>query len=145
MRDGKRKIILLDLDGTLWNFHSGYTNLKNETEIKELMFAEVPRCLRVMKRRGFEIGIASASPRKDYCLKYFDILFPDITFDFICIECESKINHFRKAKDFFQCEYTDMYFFDDQQNFLNEAKSLNINAINASGGLKFELLSSLFE
>ena len=73
MGDGKRKIILLDLDGTLWNFHSGYTNLKNETEIKELMFAEVPRCLRVMKRRGFEIGIASASPRKDYCLKYFAI------------------------------------------------------------------------
>lgn len=145
MRDEKRKIVLLDLDCTLWNFHSGGYGLKSEAEVRELMFPEVPRCLRVMKRKGFKIGITSASRVEDYCLKYLDILFPGFKFDFICIKCESKINHFRKAKEHFQCEYSDMYLFDDQQNFLNEAKSLNINTINAVGGLRFELLSALFE
>lgn len=140
-----RKIILLDLDCTLWDFHSGYTNLKSETEIKNLMFPEAAECVRAIKKEGFKIAITSASPKKDYCLKYLDFLFPDITFDFICIERGSKINHFGKAKDFFQCEYTDMYLFDDQHNFLSEARSLNINTINASGGLRLELLAVLFE
>jgi len=139
------KIAVLDLDGTLWNFHSGYANFKNETEIKNLMFPEAPQCLELLKSKKVPIAIASASPRKDYCLKYFEVLFPDFTFDFIHIELTSKIKHFKLIKDFFKCEYSDMYFYDDQENFLSQARSLKINAINARGGLKIGLFDSILK
>lgn len=135
-----RKIAILDLDGTLWNFHSGYTPYKSEKELKGLLFPEVEECLELMKLENIPIAIASASPRKDFCVDYLQILFPEIKFDFICIQNTSKKVHFQKIKEHFEIDYSQMYFFDDQENFLIEARSLGINSIGVKGGLKVDVI-----
>lgn len=135
-----RKVVVLDLDGTLWNFHSGYTARKTKNELESLIFPEVRKILSFLKQEKIPIAIASASPRRDLCLEYFSILFPDFNFDFIFIENCSKIRHFSAIKAHFYCNYNEMYFFDDQQNFLSEARSLGINAISAKGGIKFDMV-----
>lgn len=140
----KRKIAVLDLDGTLWGFHSGYSTLKTQEQLEELIYPEVYDCLRLLVDNNIPITIASASPKKDYCMKYFDMVFSEFKFKFkfIHIECCSKQKHFKLIKKAFDCEYEEMYFFDDQQNFLHEAHNLGINAFSAQGGLTVDLIKS---
>lgn len=139
----KKKIAILDLDGTLWNFHSGYTTFKTVDQLQELIYPEVFDCLKLLADRSIPIAIASASPRKDYCMKYFDMAFSEFKrkFKFIHIECCSKQKHFKLIKKAFDCEYEDMYFFDDQRNFLHEAHNLGINAFSAQGGLTVDTIN----
>ena len=93
----KKKIAILDLDGTLWNFHSGYTTFKTVDQLRELIYPEVFDCLKLLADRSIPIAIASASPRKDYCMKYFDMAFSEFKhkFKFIHVECCSKKKHFK--------------------------------------------------
>jgi len=138
----KKKIAVLDLDGTLWGFHSGYSTFKTQEQLEKLIYPEVYDCLRLFIKNDIPIAIASASPKKEYCMKYFDMAFSEFKFKFkfIHIECCSKHKHFKLIKKAFDCEYEDMYFFDDQQNFLHEARNLGINAFSAQGGLTVDAI-----
>lgn len=138
----KRKIAVLDLDGTLWGFHSGYSTFKTQEQLEKLIYPEVYDCLRLLVDNNIPITIASASPKKDYCMKYFDMVFSQFKFKFkfIHIECCAKEKHFKLIRKAFDCKYEEMYFFDDQRNFLHEAHNLGINAFSAQGGLTVDTI-----
>ena len=128
------KAVLIDLDRTFWNFDSWSGNEKTLQQLQLGLYPESLECIDLLKKKGYLVGFASASYKKELCEKYIDMLFPPKYLDFVYIEATypSKKNHFNYVSTKFNVEFGDMILIDDLKAILNDAVKNGLNIVDVS-------------
>jgi predicted enzyme involved in methoxymalonyl-ACP biosynthesis len=128
------KAVLIDLDRTFWNFDSWAGNEKTLQQLQLGLYPESLECIDLLKKKGYLVGFASASYKKELCEKYIDMLFPPKYLDFVYIEATypSKKNHFNYVSTKFDVEFGDMILIDDLKAILNDAVKNGLNIVDVS-------------
>lgn len=140
------KAVLIDLDRTFWNFDSWSGNEKTISELKLGLFPEALKCIDLLKNKGYLVGFASASYKKDICIKYIDMLFPPNYLDFVFIEATwpSKKPHFDYVSTKFNLKFDEMVLIDDLRTILSDASKHGLNIIDvATTGLSIDKIKHL--
>jgi len=140
------KAVLIDLDRTFWNFDSWSGNEKTLQQLQLGLYPESLECIDLLKKKGYLVGFASASYKKELCEKYIHMLFPPKYLDFVYIEATypSKKNHFNYVSTKFNVEFGDMILIDDLKAILNDAVKSGLNIVDVSTtGLSKEKIKHL--
>ncbi|VDI69059.1 magnesium-dependent phosphatase 1 [Mytilus galloprovincialis] len=129
----KPKLIVFDLDYTLWPFRVDRKNNveppfnrtpdgkvfdANSREIKS--FPDIDHILYRLHDEGYKLAIASEAFYKDETRRLVSYFGWDEYFDYIEIYPGSKITHFLQIKKESGIEFPDMMFFDDERDHLSE-------------------------
>lgn len=131
------KIVLIDLDKTLWRFDSWNQGVVSEEKLRNFLFPEALEAIELIKNKGYKIGIASASPSSTICHIYLDKLFPKDYFDIIIIHptYPYKTYHFNQVVEKFGYSYNNILMIDDLEPIIDNAKALGVQTIHAKSGL----------
>jgi FMN phosphatase YigB (HAD superfamily) len=128
------KAVLIDLDRTFWKFDSWSGNEKTLQQLQLGLYPEALECIDLLKRKGYIVGFASASYKKELCDKYLGMLFPPNYLDFVYIEATwpSKKKHFDYVANKFNLQFSDMILIDDLKTILNDAEKNGLNIVDVS-------------
>lgn len=131
------KIVLIDLDKTLWRFDSWNQGMVPEDKLRNFLFPEALETIELIKEKGYKIGVASASPSVGICNAYLNILFPKDYFDIIIIHptYPSKAYHFNQVVEKFGFNYNNILMIDDLEPIIENAKALGVHTVHAKTGL----------
>lgn len=132
----KPKLIVFDLDYTLWPFwcdtHVSPPFKKTKKSIFDRnnydvkMYPKTRQLLEILKGEGFLIAAASRTETPDVAetlLSLFDI---NKYFDFKQIFPDRKLRHFNNLKEESGVNYNEMIFFDDEMRNITDISSLNV-------------------
>ncbi|XP_076113242.1 magnesium-dependent phosphatase 1-like [Mytilus galloprovincialis] len=156
----KPKLIVFDLDYTLWPFRVDRKNNveppfnrtpdgkvfdANSREIKS--FPDIDHILYRLHDEGYKLAIASEAFYKDETRRLVSYFGWDEYFDYIEIYPGSKITHFLQIKKESGIEFPDMMFFDDERDHLSEVAHtcLGVTCIWANRGVSEEILDEAFQ
>ncbi|CAB3364947.1 Hypothetical predicted protein [Cloeon dipterum] len=135
MTTRRPKLIVLDLDWTLWPFHvemdvdppfkkqSGKVVDRHGSEIKH--FPEVPVLLEKLTSDGYEIAAASRTHEVEGAKQLLKLFGWDKYFSYKEIYPGCKKTHFNMLKEKSGYNYSEMLFFDDDY-YLNIKDSVSI-------------------
>ncbi|KAF7988503.1 hypothetical protein HCN44_001076 [Aphidius gifuensis] len=146
MAEKKPKLLVFDLDYTLWPFwvdthvtppfKKGKDNCVVDAQGKKIKFyPDVPELLKKLKNDGYEIGIASRTSEikgANQLLKLFDW---DKYIDYKEIYPGCKITHFKKIKNASGVNYEDMIFFDDENRNIRDLTEVGVLSILVKDGV----------
>lgn len=156
----KPKLIVFDLDYTLWPFWvdrkvnveppfnrtpDGKVFDANSREIRS--FPDIEHILSKLHSDGYKLGVASEAFCKDDTRRLVSYFGWDDYFDFIEIYPGSKISHFLQIKKESGIDFPDMMFFDDERDHLSEVAHtcLGVTCIWANRGVSEEILDEGFQ
>ncbi|XP_052060698.1 magnesium-dependent phosphatase 1-like [Mytilus californianus] len=156
----KPKLIVFDLDYTLWPFRVDRKNNveppfnrtpdgkvfdANSREIKS--FPDIDHIILKLHGDGYKLAIASEAFYKDETRRLVSYFGWDEYFDYIEIYPGSKITHFLQIKKESGIEFPDMMFFDDERDHLSEVAHtcLGVTCIWANRGVSEEILDEAFQ
>lgn len=151
----KPKLIVFDLDYTLWPFwcdtHVTPPFKKTEKSIFDRnnydvkMYPKTKQLLELLKGKGFLIAAASRTETPDIAetlLKLFDI---NKYFDFKQIFPDRKFKHFKNLKKESDVEYNEMIFFDDEMRNIRDISSLNVVCQYVENGIDVTSIERAFK
>ncbi|KAL1516884.1 hypothetical protein ABEB36_000721 [Hypothenemus hampei] len=146
------KIIVFDLDYTLWPFwvdtHVTPPFQKKNNGVvdsygsKVKYYPEVPEVLRNLKEEGYEIGVASRTSElhgAEQLLNLFD-WNKYITYKEIYPGC--KVTHFNKIKKQSNCNFDEMLFFDDETRNIHDLTKLGVVSILVRNGVTKHIIEN---
>lgn len=139
------RVILIDLDHTFWNFNSWVDDEKDHDQLNSGLYPEALDCVHLLKTKGYMVGFASASTKKELCERYIDMLFPPGYLDFVHVEptYPSKKKHFDHVSEKFNVKFEEMLLIDDLERILQDAAHHGVPTIDAMGGLSIEKINHL--
>ncbi|XP_064598864.1 magnesium-dependent phosphatase 1-like [Liolophura sinensis] len=152
----KPKLIVFDLDYTLWPFwidthvdppfkkkSDGRIHDRNGQRIK--FYSCVPDILQRLQNEGYQLGVASrtgATAEANELLILFDW---DKYFAYKEIYPGSKTTHFARFLKNSGLQYQDMLFFDDEHRNIIEVRNLGVTCILAEDGVTEEVIQRGFK
>lgn len=161
------KLIVLDLDFTLWPFDCNkyiqppftFDGFNTRDRFGQLAnpYSDVPYILKVLIELKIPVAIASRNPSSDICKSLLQtIKIPDTSLTlWDAIPCENlfhayssgsygrgygKRNHFSHIHDFCKINFSDILFFDDNLENILVAQQSNVTSVHVSQtyGLNWE-------
>ncbi|VUZ43555.1 unnamed protein product [Hymenolepis diminuta] len=153
----KPKLIVFDLDLTLWPFDCidyTYSNLtirngKVYDSFNYLVepFPEAEAVLkRIKEEPDVKIAVASSTAAPRMGREFIELFGWDKYFDYVEIYPTEKTRHFRKLKQDSKISYKDMLFFDDLGFNIHDVSTLGVHCVHVDdGGVDLTLLRSGLE
>ena len=155
----KPKIIVLDLDHTLWPFYvdtnpvppftkhliGKQLTVTDSTQTQLMGYADIPKILNTLTEycfnNGEQIAIASRSRRQDLAMNLIELFNWKKYFNSFQIYSLPKNNHLFAIKNELKCnDFGDMLFFDDNKYNVNLATDMGVCSylVDKNIGLNFE-------
>ncbi|XP_032679941.1 magnesium-dependent phosphatase 1-like [Odontomachus brunneus] len=151
----KRKIVVFDLDQTLWPFwvDSNVTPpfRKKSDKVVDVhgrnvkYFADVPDVLKRLYDEGYELGIASRTTEIEGAKQLLNLFGWEKYFKYIEIFPSSKKEHFSNIQKNSEIDYKDMLFFDDEPRNIVEVAVLGVHAVLVPDGVNLDLIEKSLE
>ncbi|XP_035739518.1 magnesium-dependent phosphatase 1-like [Vespa mandarinia] len=151
MSEKKPKIIVFDLDYTLWPFwvdtHVTPPFVKRKkNEIVDAhgqiihYYKDVPDILKKLSEEGYELGVASRTSEIKGAKQLLNLLDWEKYFKYKEIYPGSKTTHFSQIKKLSNEEYKDMMFFDDEQRNISDLNKIGVLSILVKNGMTHEVI-----
>ncbi|XP_025115930.1 magnesium-dependent phosphatase 1-like isoform X1 [Pomacea canaliculata] len=152
----KPKLIVFDLDYTLWPFwvdthvDPPFTLAKDgkvyDSHRRHVTYyPQVPEVLQNLHSQGYQLGIASRTSCRQEANELIHLFKWDRFFHFREIFPGSKTTHFRKLQKSSGFEYEDMIFFDDEHRNVVEVEQLGVLCIFVEDGVTKSLVQNALE
>jgi len=150
----KPKLIVFDLDYTLWPQHVDCTvdpplrrdkhgNVVDSGGQAVKPFPEVPQLLEKLRQDGYKIAAASRTDAPSVANQLIKLLDWDKYFDYREIYPGCKVTHFNKFKKDSGISFKDMIFFDDEMRNIRDISKLGVTAIFvSSAGMTLKLFDN---
>ncbi|EFN78343.1 magnesium-dependent phosphatase 1 isoform X2 [Harpegnathos saltator] len=146
----KPKIIVFDLDYTLWPFwvHTHYIApfRKKSDKVVDAHGNNViydPDILYIIKRlyeQGYELGIASRTKEIEGAKQLLNLFGWDKYFKYVEIYPGTKVAHFSNIQKNSKVRYRDMLFFDDEYRNIVEIGKLSVYTVLVTNGVTQDLI-----
>jgi len=139
------KIVLIDLDRTIWRFDSWASKILSKQQVESMLMPNAVDVIKSLKNKGYKVGIASASPAAEICKNYLSYIFEKNFFDIIVIHPSypSKRYHIEETKKKFNCEYKNILLIDDLQTIIDDANEVGIKTIHTPSGISQEAIQQI--
>jgi len=150
------QLLVFDLDFTLWDAGGTWCDhtqppyrIQNgkilDSENSHIrLYPEVMSILNELHQQGFTLAIASRTSAPDWALNLIHLFGIDHYFRIKEIYPKSKIHHFQQIARQSGIEYTNMIFFDDEYQNIQEVATLGVKAIHVPNGLNRSLIQKAF-
>ncbi|CAG7836422.1 unnamed protein product [Allacma fusca] len=145
-RGRKPKLLVFDLDYTLWPFWVDthvtppFSKKSNGVVVdsygqKVTFYEEVPKVLEELKAEGYLVGIASRTGEVRGAESLLKLFGWNAFIDCKQIYPGCKLKHFKKIKEALDVEYEDMIFFDDEQRNITDLRTVGVLSILVKNGV----------
>ncbi|XP_023703382.1 magnesium-dependent phosphatase 1 [Cryptotermes secundus] len=147
----KPKLIVFDLDYTLWPFwvdthvtppfrkdKSG--NVVDATGATVKFYPEVPKVLDKLQRDGYELGVASRTGEIDGANQLLELFEWNRYFKYKEIYPGCKVTHFNQLKKQSGIALKDMLFFDDEHRNIRDLEAHGVISILVKRGVTMEVV-----
>ncbi|XP_050455017.1 magnesium-dependent phosphatase 1-like [Cataglyphis hispanica] len=152
----KPKVIVFDLDYTLWPFwvdthvtppfRRGAQNKVVDTYGYTIKYySDVPNILKLLSEEGYELGIASRTSEIKGAKQLLDLFDWNKYFKYVEIFPGSKVTHFFNIQKSSQADYKDMLFFDDETRNIREVGKLGVHAILVKDGITHHVIKNALQ
>ncbi|XP_011873239.1 PREDICTED: magnesium-dependent phosphatase 1-like isoform X2 [Vollenhovia emeryi] len=142
----KPKIIVFDLDYTLWPFwvdthvdppfRKGAQNKVVDSHGHTVRYySDVPDVLKQLSGEGYELGVASRTSEIKGAKQLLDLFGWKRYFQYVEIFPGSKVTHFSNIRKSSHADYKDMLFFDDEARNIVEVGKLGVHAVLVRDGV----------
>lgn len=151
MSERKPKILVFDLDYTLWPFwvdtHVTPPFVKRKKdEIVDAhgqiirYYKDVPAILDKLSKEGYELGVASRTSEIEGAKQLLSLLDWEKYFKYKEIYPGCKVTHFSKIKKLSNIDYKDMIFFDDEQRNISDLDKVGVFSVLVTHGITEEVI-----
>ncbi|GAA31382.2 magnesium-dependent phosphatase 1 [Clonorchis sinensis] len=152
----KPKMIIFDLDCTLWPFdcdyylghrfrRNGSTVVDSNNDVVEVC-ADSESILQSIKREnGVLLACASRTPTPEIARQLVQLRGWHLLFDFMEIYPSSKVKHFNALSKKTGVHFNEMIFFDDLDWNIQDAKQLGLHAHHVRNGITNGLVRRALE
>ncbi|KAK6178515.1 hypothetical protein SNE40_013293 [Patella caerulea] len=148
----KPKIIVFDLDYTLWPFwvdthvsppFNKHKDGKVYDQDQQLIkyYTDVPGMLHKLHNDGYTLGVASRTDTPPEAHKLMELFDWDKYFRYKEVYPGNKINHFQQFQSKSGIPYKDMLFFDDEIRNIVDVDKLGVTCIHAADGMSNAVLT----
>ncbi|CAL1680565.1 unnamed protein product [Lasius platythorax] len=152
----KAKVIVFDLDYTLWPFWVDThvtPPFRRGTQNKIVdahgctikYYTNVPNILRQLLEEGYELGVASRTSEIKGAKQLLDLFGWKKYFKYVEIFPGSKVTHFLNIQKSSQADYKDMIFFDDETRNIMDVGKLGVHAILVRDGVTHQVIKSALQ
>ncbi|XP_022904808.1 magnesium-dependent phosphatase 1-like [Onthophagus taurus] len=151
----KPKLIVFDLDYTLWPFwvdthvtppfHKGNGKIFDKYNNKIKCYPEVPNILQKLHKEGYQIGVASRTGEIDGAQQLISLFDWKDYFGYKEIYPGSKVTHFRRIKSKSGLSYDDMIFFDDEYRNIDDLTKEGVLSIFVRDGVSWKVINEGLE
>ncbi|XP_016914457.1 magnesium-dependent phosphatase 1-like [Apis cerana] len=151
-KNHKPKIIVFDLDYTLWPFWiDTHVNPPFKKEGNDIIdshgqiikyYKEVPDVLKYLYEEGYELGIASRTSEIQGAKQLLNLFNWDNYFKYKEIYPGNKVTHFSRIQKISETEYKDMIFFDDEYRNIKDIEKLGVTCIYVKNGINYTLVEN---
>ncbi|XP_060832597.1 magnesium-dependent phosphatase 1-like [Bombus pascuorum] len=151
----KPKIIIFDLDYTLWPFwvdthvtppfkKKGNDVVDSRGQIIQY-YKEVPDVLKHLYDEGYELGVASRTSEIQGAKQLLNLFDWNKYLKYKEIYPGCKVTHFSKIQKASGIDYRDMMFFDDENRNIVDVGKLGVNCIFVKNGVNHALVESVLK
>lgn len=150
--DRKPKLIVFDLDYTLWPFwvdtHVTPPFRKKGNEVVDAQgrtiryYKEVPAVLKSLSEEGYELGIASRTSEIQGAKQLLQLFNWEKYFKYKEIYPGSKVIHFAKIQKASGIDYKNMMFFDDEHRNIVDVSKVSVACIFVQNGVTRALVKN---
>ncbi|XP_052685860.1 magnesium-dependent phosphatase 1-like [Crassostrea angulata] len=152
----KPKLVVFDLDYTLWPFwidshyDAPFTKI-SKTNVKDChgkqvpFYTDVPKILQKLKTDGIQIGVASRTSCTIEAKELIKCFEWDKYFDYVQIFPGAKTTHFNNIRRDSGIDYQDMIFFDDEHRNIRDVSKLGVTSFFVPQGVQNEVIRCGFE
>lgn len=150
----KPKLIVFDLDYTLWPFwcdtHVSPPFKKTKEGIFDRrnyhveLYPKSKEILEILKTEGFLIAAASRTETPDIAEQLLRLFEINELFDFKQIFPSCKLRHFKNLSEESEIEFKEMIFFDDEMRNIQDISSLNVVCQYVENGIDFHAIEKAF-
>ncbi|XP_059474565.1 magnesium-dependent phosphatase 1-like [Neocloeon triangulifer] len=152
MSSRKPKLIVFDLDWTLWPFHVDtnvdppFTRLPNGNIIDQRKreiehFPEVPKILERLVSEGYQVAVASRTGEIKGAEQLLQLFDWNKYFSYKEIYPGCKKTHFSKFKKNSGFDYSEMLFFDDEYRNIRDLVSVGVCSILVDEGVDSSVIA----
>ncbi|EZA49269.1 hypothetical protein DMN91_004727 [Ooceraea biroi] len=154
--ENKPKIIIFDLDYTLWPFwvdtHVDPPFRKGaRNEVVDAhgyvvrYYTDVPSVLKQLSEEGYELGVASRTSEIKGANQLLELFGWKKYFKYIEIFPAKKVAHFANIQKESQVDYKDMLFFDDEARNIFDISKLGVHAVLVRDGITCSLIENMLK
>ncbi|OXU24532.1 hypothetical protein TSAR_001689 [Trichomalopsis sarcophagae] len=151
MSEKKPKVVVFDLDYTLWPFwvdthvtppfRKGQNNKIVDAHGQAVQYyPHSPEILKQLSEEGYEIGIASRTSEIRGANQLLDLFGWNKYIKYKEIYPGTKTTHFSKIKNASGVEYKDMIFFDDEQRNISDLTEVGVLSILVRNGVTHKVI-----
>ncbi|XP_043468572.1 magnesium-dependent phosphatase 1-like [Leptopilina heterotoma] len=145
------KIIVFDLDYTLWPFwvdthvtppfrYGKGTDVIDAHGQKIRYYKDSPEILKNLVKEGYEVGVASRTSEIKGANQLLNLFGWDKYINYKEIYPGSKVTHFSKIKKDSGVDFKDMLFFDDEQRNIVDLTKLGVLSILVKDGVSHAVI-----
>ncbi|XP_011315302.1 magnesium-dependent phosphatase 1 [Fopius arisanus] len=151
MSERKPKVIVFDLDYTLWpfwvdtNVTPPFKKVENNAVVDEQgkkiqYYKEVPEILKKLHDEGFDLGVASRTSEIRGAFQLLNLFGWDQYFKYKEIYPGCKVSHFNKIREASGVDFEDMIFFDDEDRNIRDLSEVGVLSILVKNGVTDEVV-----
>ncbi|XP_069703410.1 magnesium-dependent phosphatase 1 isoform X3 [Periplaneta americana] len=147
----KPKLIVFDLDYTLWPFwvdthvsppfrKDKLGNVVDSLGDKIKFYPEVPKALESLHAQGYSLGVASRTGEIDGANQLLDLFDWNKYFKYKEIYPGCKVTHFNQFKKQSGLSFKDMLFFDDEHRNIRDLEAQGVVSILVKNGVNMKVI-----
>lgn len=145
------KLIVFDLDFTLWNaggtwcdhtnppFRKVNEHVEDSLGRQITLYPEVRKILEKLRNDSILMAIASRTGEPSWAKQLLELFKIDDYFTYKEIYPGSKVKHFNRLKNASNIQFEDMIFFDDEMRNISEVGALGVEAVYVKNGVNWEV------
>ncbi|XP_015126383.1 magnesium-dependent phosphatase 1 [Diachasma alloeum] len=151
MSEKKPKLLVFDLDYTLWPFwvdthvtppfKKGKNNAIVDAHGQNIRYYEqVPDVLKKLHDEGYELGVASRTSEIKGAFQLLNLFGWEKYFKYKEIYPGCKVSHFNKIRKASGVDFEDMIFFDDEHRNIRDLTEAGVLSILVKNGVTHEVV-----